>query len=156
MSSDGNVAQVFVEDEDFCAALRNVRCAVRPGGRVVFEVRDPSRQAWLSWNREDSHRRTEITGVGMVESWVDLLDVSLPFVAFRWTYQFEGSGDVVTSDSTLRFRSPRKSSVASIAAVSSSMPSAMLQIDQGWSSSSCAVAERTESAPMRLTPRART
>jgi hypothetical protein len=36
---------------------------------------------------------------------VDVLDVSLPFVTFRWTYRFEDSGEAVTSDSTLRFRS---------------------------------------------------
>ncbi|MGK2948822.1 MAG: class I SAM-dependent methyltransferase [Acidimicrobiales bacterium] len=101
----GNVAQVFLTDDDLVATLRAARGALRPGGRVVFEVRDPGREAWRSWNRAASHRRTDVLGVGVVESWVELLDVSLPLVSFRWTYRFDPSGEVVTSDSTLRFRS---------------------------------------------------
>jgi len=101
----GNVAQVFLGDDDLAAALRAIRRALRAGGRVVFEVRDPGRQAWTTWNRDESQRRTDVPDVGIVESWVDVLDVSLPFVTFRWTYRFEESGDVLTSHSTLRFRS---------------------------------------------------
>ena len=47
----GNVAQVFLTDDDWSAALRGVRGALRPGGYLVFEVRDPSKEAWLSWDR---------------------------------------------------------------------------------------------------------
>lgn len=32
------------------------------------------------------------------------MDVSLPFVSFRYTYRFLADGAVVTSESTLRFR----------------------------------------------------
>jgi hypothetical protein len=35
----------------------------------------------------------------------EVTDVSLPFVSFRDTYRFRADGTVVTSDSTLRFRS---------------------------------------------------
>lgn len=100
----GNVAQVFHHDDELAAALRGIRGAVRSGGSVVFEVRDPDREAWRSWTREQSERRTDVPGVGVVQSWVELLQVSLPFVSFRWTYRFEDGGDV-TSDSTLCFRS---------------------------------------------------
>lgn len=47
---------------------------------------------------------TEIPGVGSVENWVQLIDVSWPLVTFRWTYAFAADGQVLTSDSTLRFR----------------------------------------------------
>lgn len=40
----------------------------------------------------------------MVESWVELTDVSGPLVSFRWTWVFGSDGQVLTSDSTLRFR----------------------------------------------------
>lgn len=101
----GNVAQVFLHDDELVSALRGIRGAIRSGGTVAFEVRDPDQEAWRSWTREQSKRRTDVPGVGAVESWVELLEVSLPFVSFRWTYRFEEVGDVVTSDSTLRFRS---------------------------------------------------
>jgi SAM-dependent methyltransferase len=101
----GNVAQVFLHDDELCAALRGIRGAIRPGGAVAFEVRDPNQEGWRLWTRILSERRTHIQDVGVVSSWVDLLEVSLPFVSFRWTYCFEESGEVITSDSTLRFRS---------------------------------------------------
>lgn len=100
----GNVAQVFLDDVGWLAALSSVRHALHPAGRLVFEVRDPGRRGWEEWNREDSFSRVEIAGVGAVESWVELTDVSLPLVTFRWTYRFEEDGAVLTSDSTLRFR----------------------------------------------------
>lgn len=45
-----------------------------------------------------------IEGVGEVKSWVELADLGGPLVSFRWTYVFASDGEVLTSDSTLRFR----------------------------------------------------
>lgn len=101
----GNVAQVFLGDDELTEALGHLRRSVRPGGIVAFEVRDPDRQAWASWTREHTWVRTHIAGSGHVISWVDVIDVSPPFVSFRWTFQFEDTGEELTSDSTLRFRS---------------------------------------------------
>ena len=101
----GNVAQVFLSDDDWSAALTGIHAAIRPGGRLVFESRDPDREAWLEWTPDQSLRRTDVAGVGAVESWVELLDVQPELVSFRWTYVFESDGVVLTSDSTLRFRS---------------------------------------------------
>ena len=42
----GNVAQVFLTDRDWTATLHACRGAVRPGGWLVFETRDPARRAW--------------------------------------------------------------------------------------------------------------
>jgi hypothetical protein len=100
----GNVAQVFVEDEGWAATLDGVRRALAPGGRFVFETRDPERKAWLGWNREETYKESDIPGVGVVRNWSELLDVSGPLVTFRRTYVFESDGATLTSDSTLRFR----------------------------------------------------
>lgn len=100
----GNVAQVFLTDESWMATLGGVRRSLRPGGHVVFETRDPARRGWERWTREQEWSRDEVEGVGIVEHWVDLVDVSDGFVTFRWTFRFEATGDVITSDSTLRFR----------------------------------------------------
>jgi hypothetical protein len=64
--------------------------------------------AWSSWNREASHSRADIPGVGPVERWVELTDVNGQLVSFRWTYVFERSRETVTSDSTLGFRERQK------------------------------------------------
>jgi hypothetical protein len=99
-----NVAQAIVGPADWESTLRGVHDALRPGGRLVFETRDPADEAWRRWTRAASYRVTEIPGVGAVESWVDLTDVNGPLVSFRQTFVFASDGAVLTSDSTLRFR----------------------------------------------------
>jgi SAM-dependent methyltransferase len=100
----GNVAQAIVEPADWEGTLRGVHDALRPGGHLVFETRDPAKRAWLRWNRAASYRTAEIDGVGTVETWYELIDVSGPLVTFRGTWVFAADGQVLTSDSTLRFR----------------------------------------------------
>ncbi len=100
----GNVAQVFVTDEEWMTTLRACRDALHPGGRLVFETRDPAREAWKGWNREQSYQAIEAPGTGTVESWVELTSVQLPLVSFRYTFVFQKDGSMMTSDSTLRFR----------------------------------------------------
>jgi SAM-dependent methyltransferase len=100
----GNVAQVFTTDDEWSATLSGVRAALRPGGRLVFETRDPAKQAWLAWTREQSKIRAEIPGVGVVWRWAELTGVSGQLVSFRMSTVFDADGTVLTSDSTLRFR----------------------------------------------------
>ena len=86
--------------------MRAAHAALRPGGRLVFETRDPAAKAWLEWTRERSYRRTEVPGIGAVQAWEDVFDVSGELVSFRSTVVFESDGAVLTSTSTLRFRHP--------------------------------------------------
>ena len=75
-----------------------------PRGHLVFEVRDPTKTAWIDWTREKTRTTLDIAGAGRVESWCEVTDVSKELVSFRWTYVFESDGEVISSDSTLRFR----------------------------------------------------
>ncbi|MET8638794.1 methyltransferase domain-containing protein [Streptomyces sp. NPDC004074] len=103
----GNVAQAIADPQAWRTTLRGAYEALRPDGRLVFETRDPARrewEEWAEWTRETTYRRTDIPGVGHVETWAELTDVSLPLVSFRGTHVFAADGDVLTSESTLRFR----------------------------------------------------
>jgi SAM-dependent methyltransferase len=99
-----NVAQVFLTDEEWASTLRCVHAALRQGGRLVFETRDPEKQAWRTWDCEHSYSRTDIPGAGTVETWVEVTGVRGELVSFRHTFVFGADGAVLTSDSTLRFR----------------------------------------------------
>ncbi|MGE0526899.1 MAG: hypothetical protein AB7G93_16745 [Bdellovibrionales bacterium] len=101
----GNVAQVFLTDDSWQENLNAIRRSLHANGHLVFEVRDPAERAWLDWNREKTYSLLEIPGIGPVESWCELTDVKSELVSFRWTYTFKSDGEVITSDSTLRFRS---------------------------------------------------
>ncbi len=99
----GNVAQVFLTDDDWARTLRGIRDALRPGGHFVFETRRPERRAWEDWAAEPTPVTLDVDGDGPVEQHFELTDVSLPFVTFRYTLRFADGADLV-SDSTLRFR----------------------------------------------------
>ena len=99
----GNAAQAIVDEHVWDGTVSGVFDALRPGGHFVFETRDPAREAWREWTPSASREVTEIDGIGAVENWAELLAVDPPLVTFRWTFVFP-DGDVLTSDSTLRFR----------------------------------------------------
>ncbi|MFL6136465.1 MAG: class I SAM-dependent methyltransferase [Frankiaceae bacterium] len=79
----GNVAQVFVSDDDGAATLRGARAALRPGGHLVLETRDPAKQAWRGWKRADTYRKEDIAGIGVVETWVNVTEVRASWAAPR-------------------------------------------------------------------------
>ncbi|HWL41916.1 MAG TPA: class I SAM-dependent methyltransferase [Ilumatobacter sp.] len=98
----GNVAQVFLTETELAATLAGIHAALRPGGWLVFETRDPAAEAWREWTPDHTRAEADVAGVGHVTTWCELLGVELPLVRFRWTNVFP-DGDTVTSDSTLRF-----------------------------------------------------
>lgn len=99
----GNVAQVFLTDDDWAAVLAEIRQVLRPGGWLVFETRRPEYRAWDEWAAEGAPVVRDVPGMGPVEHRFTLTSVRLPLVSFRDTYTF-ADGEVLVSESTLRFR----------------------------------------------------
>ena len=100
----GNVAQVFLTDEDWSRTLRAIGATLRPGGYLAFETRRPERRAWEEWAAATGPETLEVPGIGPVERRLAVTGVEPPLVSFRYTYRFASDGAVLTSDSTLRFR----------------------------------------------------
>ena len=94
----GNAAQAIVDDDAWQGTLGGVRDALAPDGRFVFETREPSAQAWETWNREQSY-----VVVDGMESWEEVTEVQWPIVTFDSTTVFT-DGTRVVATSTLRFR----------------------------------------------------
>jgi SAM-dependent methyltransferase len=100
----GNVAQVFLTEEDWTRALKSIYAALRPGGHLVFETRRPDRRIWEDWAADAAPVVLDIPGGGSVERRMEVTSVSLPLVSYRWTYRFLPADTIITSDSTRRFR----------------------------------------------------
>jgi SAM-dependent methyltransferase len=96
----GNVAQVFVADEDWVATLEAVRSSLRPRGWFVFETRRPEVRDWERW--EVAPTRVSLRDGRIVVVSRSVTKVALPLVTFESAT--EVGGEVVRSVSTLRFR----------------------------------------------------
>ncbi len=59
----------------------------------------------MSRTRDHTYRRVVIPGAGPIETWIDLTDVQGDLVSFRTSFVFGRDGAMLTSGSTLRFRS---------------------------------------------------
>jgi SAM-dependent methyltransferase len=100
----GNVAQVFLNDTEWLATLRAIHAALRPGGYLAFESRNPDKRAWEQWNREATFERID-SPHGPMECWLELVNVGRGRVRFEGHNVFIATGEDVVACSELRFRS---------------------------------------------------
>lgn len=105
----GHVAQVIADDEDWRVTLAATRAALRPGGRVAFESRNPDARAWAGWTRRDSARTADDGAGGRFEWWYELTEVLADGALVRSEvhYRFR-SGEELVSENELRFRTRRE------------------------------------------------
>jgi SAM-dependent methyltransferase len=99
----GHVAQFFETVEAWTTALSALHVALRPGGRLAFESRNPGAREWERWTRANA--RTVATRAGVVEHWGEVDAISGGVVAYRNHFVFVETGEAVVSAARLRFRS---------------------------------------------------
>ncbi len=107
----GNVAQVFVSDDDWSSTLDAVYGCLRPGGWFVFETRRPEVRDWEGW--ETPPTTTTLPDGESVTVSRTVTEVALPLVTFEWSTTVAGT--TIPSESTLRFR-PREEIEADLVA----------------------------------------
>jgi SAM-dependent methyltransferase len=100
----GNVAQVFLDDARWADTLRALHDALRPGGHLAFESRNPDDRAWERWNRAATYERSDSPN-GPMECWLEVVSVSDNRVHFVGHNVFTATGEDVVVPSELRFRS---------------------------------------------------
>ena len=100
----GHVAQVIADDESWQATLDADYRALRPGGRVAFESRDPCAQAWRAWTPETSRRQLEDPEIGRFDAWYQVVEVHDDLVRFGLHYLLADTGEELISSNELRFR----------------------------------------------------
>jgi len=103
VTMSGHVSQVFVTDNQWAVALRDVHRGLAPSGYLAFEMRNPSALAWERWTREQTLRVVE-TDQGPVEFWHETTNVDLPLVTYSTTDYNTRTGCSSTSLDTLAFR----------------------------------------------------
>ncbi len=99
-----HVAQFIRDDREWAATLADLRRALAPGGRLVFDSRDPAARGWRAWNPVESRRRVRLPDGCEVECWIEVTEVAGDVVSFVHHYRFLGSGEELSASATLCFR----------------------------------------------------
>lgn len=97
----GNVAQ-HLDDGEWARALRDIRDALRPGGTVAFESRNPLARAWEQWSSDE--RTTRDTANGPLVEWMSAREAAPGTVRLRAHNVFTDTDETVVEEIDLRFR----------------------------------------------------
>ena len=99
----GHVAQFFLTDEEWDANLIALHGALRPGGTLAFESRNPGAREWERWTRFNK-RSADDAEAGRIDAWSQVWDVQDGIVSYTNFYFFAATGRLVAAQGKLRFR----------------------------------------------------
>jgi ubiquinone/menaquinone biosynthesis C-methylase UbiE len=121
-----HVAQFFVGDDEWKRTLAHLKRSLVPGGRLLFDSRDPRAREWERWNPVDSQHQIALSDREVVMAWTEVTALGDGTVSFTHHYVFP-DGEELLSTATLRFRTE--------AEVRSSLEDARFGLEQiygGW------------------------
>ncbi len=98
----GHAFQCLLTDEAVLETFTEVRRGLVPGGRFLFETRNPERKAWLDWQSPDGPSHVTSSAGALRTAW-QLIEVRGELVTFEGWTRFERDGTELTDTSTLRF-----------------------------------------------------
>ncbi|NWL11723.1 class I SAM-dependent methyltransferase [Paenarthrobacter nitroguajacolicus] len=98
-----HVAQAINDDGDWSRTLTDVYHALIPGGRLVFDSRDPAAMAWQHWVPANTRRRHTLPDGCTVETWAESAPKSDGLVALT-EHRVVNTGTRETETSVLAFR----------------------------------------------------
>lgn len=105
----GHAFQVFLTAADRRAVIETIAAHLAPGGRFVFDTRNPAAEEWREWTPERSRRPVDHPLHGRVEAWNDVEhDPATGIVTYRTLYRLAG-GEVLSAESRIAF--PEKEEV---------------------------------------------
>ena len=99
----GNVAQVFLDDQEWRTVLQRIYAALPVGGYLAFESRNPLARVWEQWRRDTTYTVSD-SPYGPLEEWLEVVDVAAGCVHLQGYNIFQTTGETLIVESKLRFR----------------------------------------------------
>jgi SAM-dependent methyltransferase len=105
----GNAFQVFLTPGDRRAVAATIAAHLAPGGRFVFDSRNPEVEEWREWVPAASLRVLEHPEHGRVSAWNDVeQDAETGVVTYTTVYRVEATGRVLSARSEIAFPDRRE------------------------------------------------
>ncbi len=95
----GHVAQFHLQDEYWLKALKSIHKALRSGGYLAFESRNPAAQP-----RVNSRKKINDPVAGEVDVWTEILEYKDDRITTELHYLFTKTGEELLSRNELKFR----------------------------------------------------
>jgi SAM-dependent methyltransferase len=100
----GHAFQVFLANADQRAMLATIAAHLSPGGRFVFDSRNPAAEEWREWTPEASRRMLDHPALGQVEAWNDAAEnPATGIVTYHTHYRVTATGRTFSAASRIRF-----------------------------------------------------
>lgn len=100
----GHAFQVFLTREDRAAALRTIAAHLEPGGRFVFDTRNPACREWEEWTPELSRATLHHAAYGEVSVWNDVArDQDTGIVTYQTHYEVAATGTRHSASARIAF-----------------------------------------------------
>lgn len=100
----GHAFQVFLNENDQRTTLTTIAAHLAPGGRFVFDSRNPLIREWLEWVPDESGRELDHARHGRVTAWNDMVhDEATGIVTYETHYRLEKNGQHLVAESKILF-----------------------------------------------------
>lgn len=100
----GHAFQVFLTDEDALKVLKTIAAHLGPGGRFIFDTRNPDYRAWETWTPETSGRTIAHPVHGAVRAWNDVqYDAATAIATYRTFYEIASVRKTLSAAAKIRF-----------------------------------------------------
>lgn len=100
----GHAFQCLLTDADQRALLATIAHHLAPGGRFIFDSRNPAVAEWREWVPAESLRRLTHPRFGAVAAWNDVdHDSATGIVTYQSFYRIEATGRELGAASRIRF-----------------------------------------------------
>jgi ubiquinone/menaquinone biosynthesis C-methylase UbiE len=99
-----HVAQFFLDDKEWIAALRRINVALTGGGYVLFDSKNPMNAPWERWSKKEAYKMRS-TPEGDVEFWIESPIIDGKYVEHELHYLFLKDQEKLVSRNKLVYRS---------------------------------------------------
>ena len=111
----GHAFQVFLTSADQVAVLRTIAAHLSPGGRFIFDSRNPRVESWRAWTHEKTLQTLTHPEFGDVEGWHTVSHRPETFVAtYETHYRAQAAARTFSAISHIRF-APQEELAKSVA-----------------------------------------
>ena len=99
-----HVAQAITMDDEWASTLADVQSVLCPGGRLVFDSRDPQARVWDRWTPGSTRSQHTLSDGTGVQFWIDAQEQEHGLVAIT-EHRLLADGNREFEDALLAFRS---------------------------------------------------